>query len=85
MSEQKNVTHILNENAEKSSIIDKIADMILKFAEKEIEQIMENPVIPDTDRNQVSKNVFANMYALRIAAKILNRIERKLGYKETVV
>ena len=85
MSEQKNVTHILNENAEKVSIVEEIADMILKFAEKDIEQIMENPVIPDTDRNQVSKNVFANMYAVRIAAKILNRIERKLGYKETVV
>ena len=85
MSEQKNVTHILNENAEKVSIVEEIADMILKFAEKEIEQIMENPVIPDSDRNPVSKNVFVNMYAVRIAAKILNRIERKLGYKETVV
>ena len=85
MSEQKNVTHILNENAEKVSIVEEIAEMILKFAEKDIEQIMENPVIPDTDRNQVSKNVFANMYAVRIAAKILNRVERKLGYKETVV
>ena len=85
MSEQKNVTHILNENAEKVSIVEEIADMILKFAEKEIEQIMENPVIPDTDRNPVSKNVFTNMYAVRIAAKILNRVERKLGYKETVV
>ena len=53
MSEQKNVTHILNENAEKVSIVEEIADMILKFAEKEIEQIMENPVIPDTDRNPV--------------------------------
>ena len=85
MSEQKNVTHILNENAEKVSIVEEIADMILKFAEKEIEQIMENPIIPDTDRNPVSKNVFANMYAVRIAEKILNRVERKLGYKETVV
>ena len=85
MSEQKNVTHILNENAEKVSIVEETADMILKFAEKEIEQIMENPVIPDTDRNQVSKNVFANMYAVRIAAKILNIVERKFGYKETVV
>ncbi len=85
MREQKNVTHILNENAEKVSIVKEIADMILKFAEKEIEQIMENPVIPDTDRNPVSTNVFANMYAVRIAAKILNRVERKLGYKETVV
>ena len=85
MSEQKNVTHILNENAEKASIVEEIVDMILKFAEKEIEQIMENPVIPDTDRNPTPKNVFANMYAMRIAAKILNRVERKLGYKETIV